>query len=204
MIVKNIEKRIRINKLVSIATVVSATILVIAGFVFSYSLIKDSRKSLYIIDNGIPVLVQQTDVLLNRPVEYKAQIDLFHRLFFTIVPDNVYIKKNINKALYLIDESGKKEYANLREKGFYNQIISSNATISIQADSIQLDLPNMKYIYYGKQLINRKSSLTVRKLITEGSFININRTDLNPHGVLLTNWRVLNNTQISFKKKYNY
>lgn len=204
MIVKNIEKRIRINKLVSIATVVSATILVIAGFVFSYSLIKDSRKSLYIMDNGIPVLVQQTDVLLNRPVEYKAQIDLFHRLFFTIVPDNVYIKKNINKALYLIDESGKKEYANLREKGFYNQIISSNATISIQADSIQLDLPNMKYIYYGKQLINRKSSLTVRKLITEGSFININRTDLNPHGVLLTNWRVLNNTQISFKKKYNY
>lgn len=204
MIVKNIEKRIKINKLVSIMVIVASTIIVIAGLLFSYGLIKDSRKSIYIMDNGIPVLVQQTDVLLNRPVEYKAQVDLFHRLFFTIVPDDVFIKKNVNKALYLIDESGKKEYANLREKGFYNQIISSNATVSIQADSIKLDLPNMRYVYYGKQLINRKSSLTIRKLITEGSFDNINRTDNNSHGVLLTNWRILNNAEISYKKKYSY
>jgi hypothetical protein len=47
-------------------------------------------------------------VLLNRPVEYKAQIELFHRLFFTLAPDDAYIKENIQKSLYLIDDSGKK------------------------------------------------------------------------------------------------
>jgi hypothetical protein len=50
------------------------------------------------LDNGVPVLAKQTDVLLNRPVEYKAQIELFHRLFFTLAPDDAYIKDNIQKS----------------------------------------------------------------------------------------------------------
>ena len=74
MIVKNIEQRIKVNKMISIATICFAIIIVIAGFVFSYKLVQDSRKSIYIIDNGVPVLAKQTDELLNRPVEYKAQI----------------------------------------------------------------------------------------------------------------------------------
>jgi hypothetical protein len=61
-------------------------------------MIQDSRKSIYILDNGVPVLAKQTDVLLNRPVEYKAQIELFHRLFFTLAPDDAYIKENIQKS----------------------------------------------------------------------------------------------------------
>lgn len=204
MIVKNIEKRIKINKAVSIAVVIASLITVLASFFYSYSLIADSRRSIYVIDNGIPVMVEQTDMLLNRPVEFKSQIELYHRLFFTIVPDDEYIKKNMNKALYLIDETGKKEYANLREQGFYDQIISSNATISILADSIVVDEKNLSWIYYGKQLINRQSSLVIRQITTKGSLENINRTDQNPHGVLLRNWRIVDNSEISTKQKYNF
>lgn len=122
MLVKSIEQRIKINKIVSLSAIGFAVLIVIAGFIFSYKMIMDSRKSIYVIDNGIPILVEQTDELLNRPVEYKAQVELFHRLFFTLPPDDKYIKKNIEQSLYLIDESGKAEYSNLREKGFYNQI----------------------------------------------------------------------------------
>ena len=204
MLVKNIEQKIRINKIVSLGVIILSGTLAIASFFFAYKIIEDSRKSIYIIDNGVPILVEQTDQLLNRPVEYKSQIELFHRLFFTLVPDDQYIKNNIEKSLYLIDESGKKEYANLREKGFYNQIISSNATVSIEADSVKLDLPNMKYTYYGKQIINRKTSLVVRKIVTEGAYKDITRTNNNPHGVLLINWRVLDNSLISEERKYGY
>lgn len=204
MLVKSIEQRIKINKIVSLSAIGFAVLIVIAGFIFSYKMIMDSRKSIYVIDNGIPILVEQTDELLNRPVEYKAQVELFHRLFFTLPPDDKYIKKNIEQSLYLIDESGKAEYSNLREKGFYNQILSSNSNISIQSDSIQLDIPNKKYIYYGRQLINRKSTLVIRKLITEGNFEDIIRTDKNPHGVLLKNWKILDNTEIYKKDRYTY
>ena len=204
MIVKNIEKRIKINTRVAMATVIFAITIVIVGFFYSYKIVQDARKSLYILDNGVPVLVKQTDELLNRPVEYKAQIELFHRLFFTLAPDEQYITKNIDKSLYLIDDTAKRERENLHEKGYYNQIISSNATVSIQTDSIQVDLNNKKFIFYGTQMINRKSSLIIRKLITQGSFRDIPRTPNNTHGVLLENWNILDNSEVSIKQKYNY
>ena len=204
MLVKNIEQKIKINKAVSIASILFAVVIVIVGFVFAYQLIKDSRKSLYVIDNGVPILVKQTDELLNRPVEYKSQIELFHRLFFTLAPDDRYIKENVEKSLYLIDDSGKKEYTNLREKGFYNQIISGNSLVTVRADSIKMDLPNRKFIYYGTQMINRKNTLIIRKLITEGNFEDMIRSPNNPHGVLLRNWRILDNSELSNKAKSNY
>jgi len=204
MIVKNIEKRIKINKTMAIATVIFAIVIVIVGFSYSYKIVQDSRKSIYILDNGVPVLVKQTDELLNRPVEYKAQVELFHRLFFTLAPDDEYINKNIDKALYLMDDSAKKERSNLTEKGWYNQIISSNATVSIQTDSINIDLNSKRFMYYGIQMINRKTSLIIRKLITQGTFRDIPRTPNNAHGVLLENWNILDNTELSVKQKYSY
>ena len=203
MIVKNIEQRIKVNKMISIATICFAIIIVIAGFVFSYKLVQDSRKSIYIIDNGVPVLAKQTDELLNRPVEYKAQIELFHRLFFTLAPDDKFIKENIEKSLYIIDDSGKKEYANLREKGFYNQLISSNSMVTVHADSIKIDAEKRKFIYYGKETINRKSAIIIRNLITEGFFEDMIRSPNNPHGVLLKNWRIIDNSEVSNEAKYN-
>ena len=204
MIVKNIEKRIKINKTMAIATVIFAIVIVIVGFSYSYKIVQDSRKSIYILDNRVPVLVKQTDELLNRPVEYKAQVELFHRLFFTLAPDDEYINKNIDKALYLMDDSTKKERSNLTEKGWYNQIISSNATVSIQTDSINIDLNSKRFMYYGTQMINRKTSLIIRKLITQGTFRDIPRTPNNAHGVLLENWNILDNTELSVKQKYSY
>ncbi|MDY0930699.1 conjugative transposon protein TraK [Chryseobacterium sp. CFBP8996] len=201
MLVKNIEQKIKINKAISVAAIVFAVIVVIAGFVTAYQLVRDSRKSLYVIDNGVPILVKQTDELLNRPVEYRSQIELFHRLFFTLAPDDRYIKENVEKSLYLIDDSGKKEYTNLREKGFYNQIISGNSLVTVRGDSIKLDLPGRKFIYYGTQMINRKTSLIIRRLITEGNFEDMIRSPNNPHGVLLKNWRILDNTEMSNKPK---
>lgn len=204
MLVKNIEQKIKINKVVSIASILFAVLIVIVGFIFAYKLVQDSRKSLYVIDNGVPILAKQTDELLNRPVEYKSQIELFHRLFFTLAPDDRYIKENVEKSLYLIDDSGKKEYTNLREKGFYNQIISGNSLVTVRNDSIKMDLPNRKFIYYGTQMINRKNTLIIRKLITEGNFEDMIRSPNNPHGVLLRNWRILDNSELSNKAKSNY
>jgi len=204
MLIKNIEQRIKVNKVVSLAAIAFAVFIVFAGFFFAYKMIEDSRKSIYILDNGVPVLAKQTDVLLNRPVEYKAQIELFHRLFFTLAPDDTYIKDNIQKSLYLIDDSGKKEYTNLREKGFYNQIIASSSMVSIHTDSVKLDMEQKKFAFFGKQMITRKSSVITRKLITEGFFEDIIRSPSNSHGVILKNWRILDNEEISNQTKNSY
>jgi conjugative transposon TraK protein len=204
MLVKNIERRIKVNKTVSIASIAFACFIVITGLFFAYRLIEDSRRSIYIIDNGIPVLAKQTDVLMNRPVEYKAQIELFHRLFFTLAPDDAYIKDNIQKSMYLIDDSGKKEYTNLKEKGFYNQIIASSSMVSIRTDSITVDMGKKNFWFFGKQMITRKSSVITRKLITEGYFEDLIRSPNNPHGVILKSWRIMNNDELSNQTKNSY
>lgn len=203
MIVKDIDKKIKINKAVSISVIFSAVILVIVGFLFAYKLVEDSRKSMYILDNGVPILVKQTDELLNRPVEYKSQVELFHRLFFTLAPDDKYIKENVEKSLYLIDDTGKKEYTNLKEKGFYNQLVSSSSMMTVNADSIRLDVANKRFVFFGRQVINRRSAIIIRKLITEGNFEDVIRTPNNPHGVILKNWKILDNSEISSESKYN-
>ena len=204
MLIKSIEEKIRINKAVSITALTVSLFMVLAGFGFAYQLIKESRKSLYVLDNGVPVLVKQTDELLNRPVEYRSQVELFHRLFFTLAPDDQYIKDNIEKSLYLIDDTGKKEYTNLREKGFYNQLISSNSMVTVTTDSIQINSNDRKFMFFGKQMINRKTALIVRKLITEGRFEDIVRSPNNPHGVLLKDWRIIDNSEISNQPKFSY
>ena len=204
MLIKSIEEKIRINKAVSITALTVSLFMVLAGFGFAYQLIKESRKSLYVLDNSVPVLVKQTDKLLNRPVEYRSQVELFHRLFFTLAPDDQYIKDNIEKSLYLIDDTGKKEYTNLREKGFYNQLISSNSMVTVTTDSIQINSNERKFMYFGKQMINRKTALIVRKLITEGRFEDIVRSPNNPHGVLLKDWRIIDNSEISNQPKFSY
>ncbi len=204
MLIKSIEEKIRINKAVSITALTVSLFMVLAGFGFAYQLIKESRKSLYVLDNSVPVLVKQTDELLNRPVEYRSQVELFHRLFFTLAPDDQYIKDNIEKSLYLIDDTGKKEYTNLREKGFYNQLISSNSMVTVTTDSIQINSNERKFMYFGKQMINRKTALIVRKLITEGRFEDIVRSPNNPHGVLLKDWRIIDNSEISNQPKFSY
>ncbi|ROI13139.1 conjugative transposon protein TraK [Epilithonimonas hominis] len=204
MLIKSIEEKIKINKAVSITALTVSLFMVLAGFGFAYQLIKESRKSLYVLDNGVPILVKQTDELLNRPVEYRSQVELFHRLFFTLAPDDQYIKENIEKSLYLIDDTGKKEYTNLREKGFYNQLISSNSMVTVSTDSIQINSNNRKFMFFGKQMINRKTALIVRKLITEGRFEDIVRSPNNPHGVLLKDWRIIDNSEISNQPKFSY
>ena len=204
MLIKNIEHKMKMNKVVSLGAIAFAVAIVLAGFFFAYKMIQDSRKSIYILDNGVPVLAKQTDELLNRPVEYKAQIELFHRLFFTLAPDDKYIKENIQKSLYLIDDSGKKEYTNLKEKGFYNQIVASSSMVGIHSDSIKLNMEQKKFQFFGKQMITRKSSVITRKLITEGFFEDMIRSPNNPHGVLLKSWRIIDNEELSNQTKNSY
>ena len=200
-IVTDLEKKMKLTKTVGIICLILSVAIVFSGFLFSYQLIADSRKNIYVLDNGVPVLVKQVDYTMNRELEYKSQIDLFHSIFFTIAPDDDYIKSQVKKALYLIDESGNKEYMALKESGFYNQIISSNSIVTVLKDSINVNNDKKTFTFYGKEFINRKTQLIERNLITQGHFRDIPRTNNNPHGVLIENWRILDNSDIKILKK---
>lgn len=128
----------------------------------------------------------------------------FHHLFFTLAPDDKYIKYTMDKAMYLVDETGLAQYNTLKEKGFYNNIMGTSAVFSIYCDSINFDPQMMEFKYYGRQRIERRTSILTRELVTAGQLKRVPRTDNNPHGLLIVNWRTLLNKDIEQKTKNNY
>lgn len=204
MIIKNIENKVRLAFAVSIGSFITCLAIVIGVFVFSYTLISGERKKIYVLDNEVPVLVKQTGIEVNLEVEAKSHVNLFHMLFFTLPPDDDFIKRNMEKAMYLVDESGLKQYNNLKEKGYYNTILSSSATVTIATDSVLVDLNNMTFEYYGVQRIERETSILKRQLITQGKLRQIPRTDNNPHGLIITDWKTIVNKDIEYKAKRNF
>jgi conjugative transposon TraK protein len=120
---------------------------------------------------------------------------MFHHYFFTLDPDEKVIQTNIGNALNLADESAKKSYDNLKEQGFYNNLISANISQEIVVDSIRLDIDQYPFYFrcYATQKLIRSTSTVTRKLITQGYLRNVSRSDNNPHGFLIQRWETLEN-----------
>jgi len=204
MLISKLETKIKLAFGVSILSFVTS--LVISGCVlfFAYRLIANERKNIYVLDGDVPILVKQTGIEVNLEVEAKSHVNLFHMLFFTLPPDDEFIKKNVEAAMYLIDESGLKQYNNLKEKGYYNTILASSATVTIVTDSVKLDMKNMSFEYYGIQRIERETSILKRQLVTTGKLTQIPRSPHNPHGFLIVGWKTILNKDIEYKTKRNF
>ncbi|WP_339751144.1 conjugative transposon protein TraK [Algoriphagus aquimarinus] len=202
MIIKNIESKIRLATVLSLGSFLTS--IIICGFVsaYAYQQVANARQSIYILDNDIPILAKQTNMQMNRPAEYKAAVDLFHSLFFNLTPDDKHIEYQMSKAMYFVDETGVGQYNNLKEKGYFNSILSSSSVLSIQTDSIVIE--QNRFRYYGKQKIDRRSASITRSIITEGELIDIPRSENNSHGVLITNWKTIENKDLSNVSKNTF
>ena len=201
MLIKSIESKIRLATYVSVGSIIGAVLIAGMALFSAWQQVVSARKSVYILDNNVPVLARQTDVQLNRPAEYRAHIDLFHSFFFSLTPDDKYIQYQMKKAMYLIDESGINQLNNLKERGYFNSILSSSSVLTLETDSIVLDIPHKYFRYYGKLKIDRRSATLLRSLVTEGYLKDIPRSDNNPHGLLITGWKTLENKDLQNVQK---
>ena len=197
MLIQSLEQKTRLALITVLLTIVGNV--VICGFLIAYGakLISEERQQVYVLDGSIPFLAQRTKEEANFVMEAKADIQLFHQYFFNLAPDDDYIKWTLGKALYMADGSALKQKQGMDESGFFNDVVSSSATCTIICDSIKLDEKTRKFTYYGTQTIRRPSRTLRRTLITTGGLINAPRTENNPHGLLITNWRTLKNIDLT-------
>jgi len=206
MIIKNIEAKVRLATFLSAGSFVMAGVIVLIVSFFAYRQVADARKSVYVLDaNSVPLLARQTNLQMNRAAEYRSHVNLFHGLFFSLTPDDKYIEYQMKKAMYLVDESGALQYNNLKEKGFFNSVLSSSAVLTLQTDSIFIDEARNYFRYYGRQKIDRRSSTIIRSLVTEGYLKDLEiRSDNNPHAVLITRWKTLENKDLENVQKNSF
>lgn len=204
MVIKNLENKVKLVMIICSLFVIGCIVISVFSLITARNMVADARKKIYVLDSTIPVLVKQTDMSETLDVEAKSHVELFHQLFFTLAPDDKYIKYTMDKAMYLIDETGLAQYDALKEKGFFSNIMGTSAQFSIFCDSIQFDARSMEFTYYGRQRIERRTSILYRQLITAGRLDRVPRTDNNPHGLLIRNWRTLLNKDIEEKVKSNF
>ena len=203
-VLKKLENKIKLVLIITSLFLTGCVVISLGSLFVARGMVADAHKKIYVLDGTVPILVKQTTMDETFEVEAKSHVEMFHNLFFTLAPDDKYIDYTIKKAMYLIDESGLAQYNALKEKGFYNNIIGTSTICSIFCDSIKLDKQKMTFTYYGRQRIERRTSILMRQLITAGSLRRVPRTENNPHGFIIFGWRPLVNKDLSESQKTNF
>lgn len=203
-VLKKLENKIKLVLIITSLFLIGCVVISLGSLFVARGMVADAHKKIYVLDGTVPILVKQTTMDETFEVEAKSHVEMFHNLFFTLAPDDKYIDYTIKKAMYLIDESGLAQYNALKEKGFYNNIIGTSTICSIFCDSIKLDKQKMTFTYYGRQRIERRTSILMRQLITAGSLRRVPRTENNPHGFIIFGWRTLVNKDLSESQKTDF
>ena len=198
MLIQSLERKTRLALMTVLLTIVGKV--VICGMLIAYGakVLSEERNQVYVLDGDIPFLAQRSQEEANFVMEAKAHIQLFHQYFFTLPPDDDYIKWTLGKAMYMADGTAIKQKQAMEENGFFSDTVSSSATCTIMCDSIKLDEHSRKFTYYGTQSIRRRTKKIRRTLITTGALENVPRTQNNPHGLLITHWRTLKNIDLEY------
>ena len=188
MVIKNLENKIKLVGIICTAFLIGCIIISVSSIWTARCMVTDAQQKVYVLDGNVPILVNRTTMEETLDVEAKSHIEMFHHYFFTLAPD----------------ETGLAQYNTLKEKGFYNNIMGTSAVFSIYCDSIKFNKEKMEFTYYGRQRIERRSNILMRELVTAGQVKRVPRTENNPHGLLITNWRTLLNKDIEQKSKSNF
>ena len=192
---KNIDSAFRYIRLFSLIFIAGCIILTAFIANKSYQLASQSQQKIFVLANGKALEAYAADRKDNIAVEAKDHVKMFHHYFFTLDPDEKVIQSNIHKALYLADASAKQLYDNLKENGYFANIISGNISQQIQMDSIEINTQQYPYYfrYTGQEKIIRPTTIVTRSLVTDGFLRNVSRSDNNSHGFLIEKWRTLEN-----------
>lgn len=195
---KNIETAFQYIRTFTLLIVTGSILLCTFVLYKSYQLAALTQSRVYILANGKVMEAFAAERKDNIPVEARDHIKMFHQYFFTLDPDDKVIQQNIGKALYLADASAKRQYEDLKESGYYSNIIAGNISQQLTVDSSSISTAQYPYYFrcYATEKIIRSTSIVLRSLITEGYLRNVSRSDNNPHGFLIEKWNTLENKDL--------
>jgi conjugative transposon TraK protein len=193
---KNIDTAFKHVRLFSLLIVLANVFCMCFCIYKSYAIVEAAQNRVHILYNGKLLAAFAADRRTNLPVELRDHIKTFHEAFFTLTPDDQQIRQTVNQAFYLADGSAKRVYDNLKEAGYYNNLVSGNISQQVVVDSIRLEMDHYPYAFtcYGTEKLVRSTNTVTRRLVTQGLISDLKvETDHNPHGFLIRNWVILDN-----------
>lgn len=186
----NIYKVLRTNRFVVLTVVIGASLSMIASGFFAYRIFKQSQQSAFVInDQGQVIPLQLIEHRENLEVEAKAHLEMFHRYFYQINANN--FERNMEKALWLGDNSIAELYRQKKAEGIYNRLLQYSLIQKISAIHSEISLKNgeINFMTTTRFSITRGEAIDSYEIKTSGQLMKVDRNfPHNPHGLIIKNF----------------
>lgn len=181
---------LKTNRLIVWLVVVCATLSSMFSGWMAYSIYQESLQNAFAISTtGEVIPLKLVDQNENLEVEALAHLELFHGYFYDIDASNY--ESNLEKALWLGNNSVDNTYRQKKTEGVYNRLIQYSLVQNLLRLESKVDLNAYPYAFQTTLVfeINRGSITDTYELITTGNLIQVDRNfPHNPHGLLITDF----------------
>ena len=118
MVIRNLENKIKLVGIICSFFLAGCIIISVSSIWTARTMVTDAQKKVYVLDGNVPILVNRTTMDETLDVEAKSHVEMFHHFFFTLPPDDKYIKYTMEKAMYLVDETDLHSTTRSKRKAF--------------------------------------------------------------------------------------
>lgn len=200
----NIDTSFRKMKFVTVLALVSATVIAVGSVAASGWLLEKANGTIYVVDKGSAVMATRSQEDSHRELEARDHIIRFHELMFNLSPSAESIQRNLDRALVMSDRSAYDYWMDLSERGFYQRLVSANISQEFVADSISVDMLSYPHTVktYGKIYLLRESNITAYKFESNCRLVDVERSQNNPHGLMIERFNVTRNENIGTRKRH--
>ena len=203
-ITKDIEKSFRRLSLMTVVAVGGSLLLALTVGVSALNFAEKQRQKIYVLDQGKSLLLAlQTDAILSKDVEIRDHVTRFHELMFTLSPQKQTIQENLDRAFNLADRSAWEYSQDLAEKGYYARLVSANISQQMIVDSVKFVAAGYPYQVktYARQYVVRESTVSQYSFVSTCQLIDAGRSDVNPHGLIIEKFKVVENNLVETRKR---
>ena len=203
-ITKDIEKSFKRLSLMTIVAVGGSLIVTMTVALWALNFAEKQRSKIYVLDQGKSLLLAlQTDAILSKDVEIRDHVTRFHELMFTLSPQKQTIQENLDRAFNLADRSAWEYSQDLAEKGYYSRLVSANISQQMIVDSVKFVSNAYPYQVrtYARQYVVRESTVSQYAFVSTCQLINAGRSDVNPHGLIIEKFKVVQNDLVETRKR---
>ena len=142
----------------------------------------ENKKNIYVLVNDKTLVrAKSTDITNSRDILTQGAVEHIHKLIYEVVPDISQINKQLKEAVSSSDANTANFIDALKQKSFYQIVISQNYFTILDTDSINVDYSTepCKFNFKGRLRIIRGSNQSLREIYTEGFVQNTNRSYIN-------------------------
>ena len=173
-------------------------VVVIMMALYMHKELEKQNAMIYVMDKTGTISTADKSELdvAGRLFEYEDHVKTFYRKWYAF--DENSFDSNIESALYMIGDVGKKMYQKYMEDNILRTLKQMNMTVTVEIKEVYVDMNTMPRTGHitGIQTIKRVRGNVSRNMNCTFELWDVSRSRNNPHGVKIEKWDVFNNSVI--------